>query len=161
MQCYVSVSSCMPVFQIETCRFSSHSAPSLMTQLIATVPSNSLHYDSVITDCICFSFPLNSLSLFLFVKLQASVCLPLCLSSSEQDESSSERELLAYWRKCLLTFRHRLVLCRGAVCYLWLRALCDWLRGDIIMSGTQLSQFQSYNRYHVEFTGCQVTKWKV
>lgn len=29
------------------------------------------------------------------------------------------------------------------------------------MSGTQLSQFQNYNRCHVEFTGCYVTKWRV
>lgn len=29
------------------------------------------------------------------------------------------------------------------------------------MSGAQLSQFQNYNRCHVEFTGCYDTKWRV
>lgn len=63
------------------CGFSTHPAPSLMTWLIAAVPSCSPHYDSVITDCTCFSFPLSLLCLFdrsilSFPPLESSLCPP-------------------------------------------------------------------------------------
>lgn len=65
----------------------------------------------------CF-FSLHNYGLLSFTR---SVCLSLSKTNPVVSKNCNRR-------KCLLTFRHRLVLGRGADCYLWLRADCDWLR---------------------------------
>lgn len=136
------------------CGFSTHPAPSLMTQLIAAVPSCSPHYDSVITDCTCFSFPLSLLCLFdrsilCFPPLESSLCPPW----------SNIPELLL--EKVLVDFSVQTAALQGRQSVIYGSGLCDWLKRDIIMAGITLSQFQNYNRCHAKFPCCYVTKWMV
>lgn len=128
--CYASLSSSMPAFQIETCRFSSHSAPSLndIAHSHSPIQQPSLWLSNHRLHLFFFSSLLSlSLTLFAlsFCKPIGSSLLPhpVCPRLSKTNPVVSKKR--RYWRKCLLTFRHRLVLCRGAACYLWLRLM--WL----------------------------------
>lgn len=100
------------------CGFSTHPAPSLMTWLIAAVPSCSPYYDSVITGYTCFSFPLSLLylspSVFLKDLYSSSLrALPLFALPGATTRSASMQQWSCSWRKCLLTFLCRLQLFRG------------------------------------------------
>ena len=77
-----------------------------------------------------FLFFLFLLSLLSFILSRTSLSFgPSSLpfrSSTKQGESGQLWVNVGMWRKCLLTFLHKLVLSLGSVSYLWHWSLPDW-----------------------------------
>lgn len=130
IMCYAELSSIMPVFSNRDLQ---------VFRPLCTVFNDIAHSHSPIQQpslwlsnhrlhLFFFSSLLSlSISLCLFVNLYSSVSPPppppsVCPPLSNTNPVVSKSR---YWRKCLLTFLRRLVLFRGAVCYLWLRLM--WL----------------------------------